>query len=943
MTSPGPILSRPDGSEMLIDEVTMDLQILENRVAELERQLADNSNILPPVIKELKNDVEKFRERLETTKHLSWLSCYKDLPPTNRRLQYRRQSDARQKQVREKFLKICEENISEEVRQCLRLPSFDCSDWQDEEILLLLQFMFLDFDLPMKFNIDLNTLRNFLFQVYKNYNEVPFHNFRHCFCVSQMMYAMAWRVDLPSRIGDLETLILITSCICHDLDHPGYNNIYQINARTELALRYNDISPLENHHCSMAFRILDLPECNIFSTMSSETFRVVREGIIRCILATDMARHNEILAQFKDSVTDGFDYTNKTHVNLLTMVLIKVADISNEARPMEVAEPWLDKLLQEFFAQSNAEKQEGLPVTPFMDPQKITKPSSQCSFIGFVLLPLFEALGELFVELQPMIVEPVRDALEYYRRLNEAAKDEQRMHRKSIIQADFSTIENNTSVSVPSSPTRTTPGSDIVKSHSGASVRKASICLSQCAEDAEDILGSEDMLPELSEDSEEEETVTEVAISEKTLKFKISTESSSSSGRKSYPGSRKGSREKTHQLAEQELARILRDQERSIRSSDSGEKRSWSSGDQGSEERRCGHCRMEEMKETRSHSLADYDWRRDFMTVQYSKKVRSTSAGSPEGLREFRGKETRDSSTRRTSPLSPRDCDDTSRDLGSFEDSSDGKELEFSSKSGYLGIIKEGCVQGSEDMEEAKDEIIIILNGGGTSTDNLETENLDSIALIKDKSKEESKYSDTSPEERGPKKSPSSILRKLKTLGERFSRSTTIDLGSPKGSTDRSILIPASPASLKSHKVNASSSVDSDRRAMTLPKASRKKAQTKREKGWKCLLRSKMSVDPDGDTSSSKEDGSCDEAKPGTSDRVANGLTPPDETIESCVEDKKGVHNNNRNQPGKGHLERKESEEGSSPNHSRGQHWMSSLVSTFRSRKTQDKEESEKT
>lgn len=57
-------------------------------------------------------------------------------------------------------------------------------------------------------------------------------------------------------------------------------------------------------------------------------------------------------------------------------------------------------MLQEFFAQSNAEKQEGLPVTPFMDPQKITKPSSQCSFIGFVLLPLFEALGDLFVELQ---------------------------------------------------------------------------------------------------------------------------------------------------------------------------------------------------------------------------------------------------------------------------------------------------------------------------------------------------------------------------------------------------------------------------------------------------------------------------------------------------------------------------------------------------------------
>lgn len=68
----------------------------------------------------------------------------------------------------------------------------------------------------------------------------------------------------------------------------------------------------------MAFRILDLPECNIFSSMTPETFRVIREGIIRCILATDMARHNEILAQFKDSVADGFDYTNKTHVNLVS-------------------------------------------------------------------------------------------------------------------------------------------------------------------------------------------------------------------------------------------------------------------------------------------------------------------------------------------------------------------------------------------------------------------------------------------------------------------------------------------------------------------------------------------------------------------------------------------------------------------------------------------------
>jgi len=38
------------------------------------------------------------------------------------------------------------------------------------------------------------------------------------------------------------------------------------------------------------------------------------------------------------------------HVQL-KQVLMKVADISNEARPMQVADPWIDCLLMEFFNQ----------------------------------------------------------------------------------------------------------------------------------------------------------------------------------------------------------------------------------------------------------------------------------------------------------------------------------------------------------------------------------------------------------------------------------------------------------------------------------------------------------------------------------------------------------------------------------------------------------------
>lgn len=67
-------------------------------------------------------------------------------------------------------------------------------------------------------------------------------------------------------------------------------------------------------------------------------------------------------------------------------------------------------------------------------------------------------------------------------------------------------------------------------------------------------------LADVQEDSEssDSETATEVEVSEKALKFKISTESSISvTGRKSYPGSRKGSRERVQHLNHSEITRMV--------------------------------------------------------------------------------------------------------------------------------------------------------------------------------------------------------------------------------------------------------------------------------------------------------------------------------------------------------------------------------------------------
>uniref|UniRef100_A0A3P8X4Y4 High affinity cGMP-specific 3',5'-cyclic phosphodiesterase 9A n=1 Tax=Cynoglossus semilaevis TaxID=244447 RepID=A0A3P8X4Y4_CYNSE len=218
------------------------------------------------------------------------------------------------------------------------------------KMLSCLEHMYHDLGLVKDFNINPITLKRWLLCIHDNYRNNPFHNFRHCFCVTQMMYSMICLCSLQEKFTQVDILILMTAAVCHDLDHPGFNNTYQINARTELAVRYNDISPLENHHCAVAFQIFSQPDCNIFSNFDPEAFKQIRQGTITLILATDMARHGEILDSFKQKV-DNFDYTDEEHVTCLKMVLIKCCDISNEVRPMEVAEPWVDCLLEEYFMQ----------------------------------------------------------------------------------------------------------------------------------------------------------------------------------------------------------------------------------------------------------------------------------------------------------------------------------------------------------------------------------------------------------------------------------------------------------------------------------------------------------------------------------------------------------------------------------------------------------------
>ncbi|KTG04641.1 hypothetical protein cypCar_00029786, partial [Cyprinus carpio] len=280
-------------------------------------------------IEKCKNDLKKLRDEM-TSRAGGRVNCP---------CKYNFSDDGKKLTPRRDVPSYPKYTLSQETIEALKKPTFDVWHWEHNEMLSCLEYMYHDLGLVKEFNMNPITLKRWLLGIQENYRINPFHNFRHCFCVSQMMYGMIHLCNLQEKLTLTDLGILMTAAVCHDLDHPGYNNTYQINARTELAVRYNDISPLENHHCAVAFQILSLPECNIFAN-----------AIITLILATDMARHGEILDSFKHKV-DNFDFTNEEHVTCLKMVLIKCCDISNEVRPTEVAEPWVDCLLEEYFIQ----------------------------------------------------------------------------------------------------------------------------------------------------------------------------------------------------------------------------------------------------------------------------------------------------------------------------------------------------------------------------------------------------------------------------------------------------------------------------------------------------------------------------------------------------------------------------------------------------------------
>lgn len=301
-------------------------------------------------------------------------------------------------------------HFSDHVLAALKSPTLDVWAFDTDQLVALQFEMYVDLGLISEFQINIPTLQHFLLTVRANYQQQPFHNYRHCFCVSQMIFSLLHATTMVKQLTKLEQMIMLTAAICHDLDHPGLNNAYQVNACTELAVRYHDESPLENHHAAMAISILTDKNTNFISCLTKGDAKTFKTTIVKLILATDMSTHGKFMEQWK-AVHRSLDIADGSQRELLMCMLLKCSDVSNETRPSTVAEFWVDSLLKEFFMQSDREKKEGLPFLPFMDRDKVTRSGAQIGFIKFVLMPLFEAMQVAFpVAFDPLVAQ-LNDAL----------------------------------------------------------------------------------------------------------------------------------------------------------------------------------------------------------------------------------------------------------------------------------------------------------------------------------------------------------------------------------------------------------------------------------------------------------------------------------------------------------------------------------------------------
>ena len=294
---------------------------------------------------------------------------------------------------------------------------FDPFNHSPEELGELAISIFMDLDLIQR--IPGLTLASGLFEsfikniflLYRNTN--PYHNVYHGFSVLSFSYSFVKRTDLLGKFPALDVFALLVSALCHDVDHPGNTNAFEIATDSELAQKHNDQSVLENHHCNVTFSVMRKKDCDFLIGFSNTDRRRFRKIVIQSILATDMSHHFELCSTL-DQIDKGQFHQNlmkqeKTDKfkQIICNVFVHTADLTAPVQPLVIALKWGKRVCQEFTNQVQKEEELGLESLPMMQglEQKENFLKSQQGFYKFVLRPLFKSVSRLWPDLNDLYLQ----------------------------------------------------------------------------------------------------------------------------------------------------------------------------------------------------------------------------------------------------------------------------------------------------------------------------------------------------------------------------------------------------------------------------------------------------------------------------------------------------------------------------------------------------------
>ncbi|XP_068105100.1 high affinity cAMP-specific and IBMX-insensitive 3',5'-cyclic phosphodiesterase 8B isoform X4 [Hyperolius riggenbachi] len=283
------------------------------------------------------------------------------------------------------------------------------------------------------------TLRSWLQVIEANYHASnSYHNSTHA---ADVLHATAYflqKESVKAHLDELDKVAALIAATVHDVDHPGRTNSFLCNAGSELALLYNDTAVLESHHSALAFQLTAKDnKCNIFKNMDRTQYRTLRQAIIDMVLATEMTRHFEHVNKFVNSInkpiaaeetnsnSEGSDCECSPTIRnspenrvLIKRMLIKCADVANPCRPLELCIEWAGRISEEYFAQTDEEKRQGMPVVmPVFDRNTCSIPKSQISFIDYFITDMFDA-WDAFAHL-PNLIHHLTENYKYWKSLDE--------------------------------------------------------------------------------------------------------------------------------------------------------------------------------------------------------------------------------------------------------------------------------------------------------------------------------------------------------------------------------------------------------------------------------------------------------------------------------------------------------------------------------------------